>query len=149
MVEPVHRYSNKSALLPPPLVELKKLAGLVLIPSASTPLPEQTPRVLRRRLDPALVAEIVRKYRAGATTPSLCGEYALSKGGLLKLLRDEEVELRRQPLTDEQVTEAAGLYDGGMSLAAIATHFDVSYSGVRQAFVRARIHRRPRGGSRR
>jgi len=63
---------NKSALLPPPLVELQKLADLVVSLSSSTMPAKQTPRLLRRRPDPVLVAEIVEKYRSGATTPSLC-----------------------------------------------------------------------------
>lgn len=149
LVEPVHRYSDKSALLPPPLVELQKLAGLVPNPSTSTTPPEQTPRLLRRRLKPALVTEIVEKYRSGGTTPSLCREYALSKGGLLKLLRDEGVQLRCQPLNDDQVHEAAVLYGSGASLAAIATRFEVSYNGVRQSLIRAGVQLRPRGGDRR
>lgn len=90
----------------------------------------------------------MEKYQSGATTPALCTEYSLSKGGVLKLLRDEGAQLRCKPLTDEQVREATALYGDGKSLAAIAKHFDVSYNGVRQAFVRAGIQRRPRGGSR-
>ena len=35
LVKPVHRNSNKSALLPPPLVELQKLAGLASNASVS------------------------------------------------------------------------------------------------------------------
>jgi len=128
-------------------VELRKLAGLEPNPSVSNSPPGPSPRLLRRRLDPTLVAEIVAKYQSGATTPSLCVEDTLSKGGLLKLLRDEGVQLRCQPLDPEQVREAADLYGSGMSLAAIAAHFDVSYNGVRQAFVRAGIERRTRGGS--
>ncbi|MDQ1075866.1 MULTISPECIES: hypothetical protein [unclassified Microbacterium] len=135
-------------LLPPPLVELQKLAGLRPAPGASTACPAPMPQPLRRRLQPTLIAEIVDKYCSGATTPSLCIEYSLSKGGLLKLLRDEGVRLRCQPLTDEQVREAAALYESGVSLAAIAAHFDVSYGNVRQAFVRDGVERRPRGGRR-
>lgn len=147
-VEPVHHYSNKSALLPPPLVDLQRLADLVVNLSPPTMPAEQTPRLLRRRLDPALVAEIVEKYRSGATTPSLCTEYLISNGGLLNLLRTEGVQLRRQPLSDQQVREAVALYGNGKSLAAIAVHFDVSYNGVRQALMREGLNRRPRGSSR-
>ncbi|WP_156495911.1 helix-turn-helix domain-containing protein [Microbacterium sp. T32] len=116
---------------------------------ASTTLLKQTPRLLRRRLSPDLVTEIVEKYRSGATTPSLCAEYSVSKGGLLKLLRDHGVQLRCQPLSDEQIRSAAALYEEGKSLAAIAASFGVSYNGVRQALAREGIERRPRGGSRR
>jgi hypothetical protein len=116
-------------------------------PRASTASSEQTPRLLRRRLEPACIIEIVEKYRSGATTPYLCAEYSISKGGLLKLLRSQGVRLRRQPLSDVQLPEAAARYENGASLAAIADHFDVSYGGIRQAFIRAGIERRPRGGS--
>lgn len=134
-------------LLPPPLIELQKPAGLASNASVSNSPSGPSPRLLRRRLDPAVIAEIVAKYRSGATTPSLCVDHALSKGGLLKLLRDEGVQLRCQPLSDEQVRDAAALYEHGQSLAAIAAHFGVGYNGVRQAFVRAGVKRRPRGGS--
>jgi hypothetical protein len=147
-VEPVHSNSNNSALLPPPLVDLQRLAGLAPNTPVFNAPSETSPRLLRRRLDPSLVAEIVEKYQSGATTPSLCVDYTLSKGGLLKLLRDEGVQLRCQPLSDQQVREATALYKSGRSIAAIATHFEVSYNGVRQAFVRAGVQRRPRGGSR-
>lgn len=146
LVDTVHRNSNKSTLLPPPLLELQKLAGLSPNSVAGNSPSEHPAWLLRRRLTPALVAEIVEKYQSGATTPSLCAEYNISKGGLLKMLRQEGAELRCQPLSTEQVSEAAGLYGRGMSLAAIAEHFGVSYNGVRQAFVRAGIKRRPRGG---
>lgn len=126
-------------------MELQKIADLAVNLSPSTIPPEQTPRLLRRRLDPALVAEIVEKYRSGATTPSLCAEYLISKGGLLNLLRTEGVQPRRQPLSDQQVREAAALYGNGKSFAAIAVHFDVSYNGVRQALMREGLNRRPRG----
>lgn len=129
-------------------MELQKLAGLAPNQPVSNSPSEPSPRLLRRRLEPALIAEIVAKYQSGVTTPSLCVEYALSKGGLLKLLRDEGVQLRCQPLSDEQVCEAAVLYKKGKSLEAIAAHFDFSYNGVRQAFVRAGVERRPRGGRR-
>jgi transposase-like protein len=104
---------------------------------------------LRRRLSPELIAEIADKYCAGATTPALCLEYSLSKGGVLKLLHEQGVELRCQPLSPEQVEHAATLYTHGSSIQAIADRFGVSYNGVRQAFVRAGIERRTRGGSRR
>ncbi|SIT93159.1 hypothetical protein SAMN05880579_2944 [Microbacterium sp. RU1D] len=129
-------------------MELQKLAGLSPNSVAGNSPSEHPARLLRRRLSHTLVAEILEKYQSGATTPSLCTEYSLSKGGLLELLRDEGAQLRCQPLTDVQVREATALYSNGKSLAAIADHFGVSYNGVRQALVRAGIQRRPRGGSR-
>lgn len=123
------------------------MAGLAPNPGDPVTPPAQTPRPLRRRLQPALITELVEKYRSGATTPSLCVEYSISKGGLLKLLRDQGVQLRRQSLSDEQIREAIALYRKGQSLATIAADLEVSYNCVRHAFVGAGIERRPRGGS--
>jgi hypothetical protein len=50
---------------------------------------------LSRRLSPERVTDIVAKYEAGATTPALRAEYGLSKGGLLKVLGERGVEMRR------------------------------------------------------
>lgn len=134
-------------LLPPSLSELQKLAGLRPNLGVTPDRPADVPRALRRRLEPTVIAEIVAEYRDGATTPALCAEHSLSKGGLLKLLRDEGVQLRCQPLTAEQVKEASKMYVSGRSLATVAKHFDVSYNGVRQALIRAGVERRPRGGN--
>jgi len=106
-----------------------------------------SPHNLNRRLDPSTWEEIVAKYKAGTTTPQLCAEYALSKGGLLNHLRDRGVQLRRQSLTTGQVEEASRLYGYGFSIAAIAEYLDTSYNNVRQNFERLGIGRRPRGGS--
>lgn len=102
-VEPVHHYSNKSVLLPPPLVELQKLADLTQNFTASAAPVEQVSRSLRQRLEPDLVKQIASEYESGATTPSLCKTYGVSKTGMLRLLRDEGVALRRRPLTVDRL----------------------------------------------
>lgn len=102
---------------------------------------------LSRRLSPEIVSEIVDKYEAGITTPALCAEYSLSKGGLLKVLGERGVEMRRQSLDAEQLNEAIRLYETGLSLQAVATRLGVSYNCVRQRFVKEEVPRRPRGGS--
>jgi hypothetical protein len=56
------------------------------------------------------------------------------------------ITLRRQGLTNEQVSEAAKLYDAGHSLACIATHLDVSHTTVAATLRRLGIRLRPRPG---
>jgi len=102
---------------------------------------------LSRRLSPEVVTEIATKYEAGVTTPALCAEYSLSKGGLLKVLGQRGVEMRRQSLDADQLREAIRLYETGLSLQAVATRLGVSYNCVRQRFVKESVPRRPRGGS--
>lgn len=127
-------------------MELQKLADLT--PNfATSALVEQVSRSLRRRLEPTLVKQIAAEYESGATTPSLCDTYGLSKTGILRLLRDEGVALRRQPLTDNQVEVARTLYEHGHPIAAIATRLDTSYNNVRQRLIKVGVQLRPRGGS--
>lgn len=106
-----------------------------------------SPTRLSRRLSPEVITEIVDKYEAGITTPALCAEYSLSKGGLLKVLGDRGVEMRRQSLDADQLREAVHLYKTGLSLQAVAIRLGVSYNCVRQRFVKDAVPRRPRGGS--
>lgn len=102
---------------------------------------------LSRRLSPEIVTEIAAKYEAGVTTPALCAEYSLSKGGLLTVLGERGIEMRRQSLDAGQLREAIRLYETGLSLQAVATRLGVSYNRVRQRFVKESVPRRPRGGS--
>lgn len=104
-------------------------------------------RSLRRRLEPALIKRIVAEYESGSTTPSLCATYGLSKTGILSLLRDEGVALRRRPLTEDQVQVARAMYEHGHPIATIATRLDTSYNNVRQRLVKEGVQLRPRGGS--
>lgn len=80
-------------------------------------------------------------------TPAICTEYGLSKTGILRLLRDEGVELRRRPLTEQQVVFAVNRYRSGQPIQAIASQLDTSYNNVRQRLLKEGVALRPRGGT--
>lgn len=103
-------------------------------------------RSLRRRLPAGVIQEVVSRYDAGEETPLLCKEYGVSKGGLLKLLREEGVRLRRQPLADGVVAEAARLYESGLSLTRVAERLGVSRESLRRGLLDAGVVMRSRGG---
>lgn len=107
---------------------------------------EQSHR-LKRRLDPCAIRQIVKAYEAGATTPELCKRHGISKGGILRLLRENDATMRRQKLTDEQGAEAVKLYSEGLAMARVAERLDTSYGNVRTHLIEMGIERRPRGGS--
>ena len=67
--------------------------------------------------------------------------------GILQLLRDEGAEIRRRPLTDEQVELAVKQYEAGRSIAAIAAGFNTSYNNVRQRLLKKEVRLRTRGGT--
>lgn len=93
------------------------------------------PRRLDRRLSAVTIAELVDAYQAGTSTPELCKRYGLSKGGVLKLLGDAGVTMRKQPMTDEQAELAVRLYGEGRSLQAIGDELGKAKSSVREALI--------------
>lgn len=77
-------------------------------------------RRLDRRLSQDIIIELVDAYRGGASTNRLCQLYGLSKGGLLKILREHGVVMRYQPMTEAEIGWAVRLYSEGQSLNSIA-----------------------------
>ena len=74
-------------------------------------------------------------------------EHDVSKKGVLKLLADAGVSMRRQPLAVEQVNEAAELYQSGLSLAKVSEQMSLPHESIRRALVEAGVQMRRRGGS--
>ncbi|WP_280448596.1 helix-turn-helix domain-containing protein [Nocardia brasiliensis] len=98
---------------------------------------------LDKRLSAETIAELVAAYEAGTPTPELCQRYELSKGGVLKVLADQGVAMRRQGLTDDQISQAIKLYADGNSLRAIARQLDSAPSTIRDALLACGVTMRP------
>ncbi|MDT5220065.1 MAG: hypothetical protein QOF15_2170, partial [Mycobacterium sp.] len=77
------------------------------------------PFKLAQRLKPGTVAEIVARYEAGEPLTALAGRFGISKTSVIKLLREVDVPIRKQRVIDDQIAEAAQLYESGLSLAKI------------------------------
>ncbi|HKP42102.1 hypothetical protein [Mycobacterium sp.] len=74
-------------------------------------------------------------------------EHHLAKRTISALLKANDVQLRRQGLTDKQAREAADLYQAGHSLAWIAHHFDdISPTTILRALRKRGIAIRSRSG---
>ncbi|MGF0319219.1 helix-turn-helix domain-containing protein [Nocardia fluminea] len=91
------------------------------------------PRRLDRRLSAATVADVVEGYRKGSSTNQLCERYGLSKGGLLKILGEHGVQMRNQPMTEEEIDWAVKLYSEGWSLNAVARQLGKAKGSVWKA----------------
>ncbi|MFR9772410.1 helix-turn-helix domain-containing protein [Nocardia sp. SC052] len=107
---------------------------------ASTPPREpepvaSKPHRLAGRLTEAMREEIVAKYEAGVPSTKLVREYGIGKGTVLKILREGGAAMRNQGLSDEQVGEAARLYESGLSLARIGERFGVDSTTVHRVLV--------------
>lgn len=109
------------------------------------PDPQSEVRALRRKLGDETIVQIVADYRAGIPTTRLVAEHGISKTGVLKLLADAGVSMRRRPLTAGQVREAAELYQSGLSLAIVSKQMKLPLESIRRALIDAGVKMRPRG----
>ncbi|WP_280494330.1 helix-turn-helix domain-containing protein [Nocardia farcinica] len=100
------------------------------------------PRRLDRRLSPNTIAELVDAYRSGTSTNKLCERHGLSKGGLLKILQEHGVQMRNQPMTEEEIDCTVRLYGEGQSLNAVARQLGKSKGSVWKALRERGVERR-------
>ncbi|WP_353507226.1 helix-turn-helix domain-containing protein [Gordonia sp. ABSL1-1] len=70
----------------------------------------------------------------------------MSKTRVATVLREQGAPLRRQGLTDEQVSEATQLYEAGKSLATLGAHFGVSHATIANVLKKRGVRLRPRPG---
>ncbi len=101
------------------------------------------PRRLDRRLSPHTIAELVDAYRSGTSTNTLCEQHGLSKGGLLKILQERGVQMRNQPMTEDEIDWAVRLYGEGQSLNAIARTLGKAKGSVWKALRGRKVQMRP------
>ncbi|WP_165314409.1 hypothetical protein [Agromyces protaetiae] len=79
------------------------------------------------------------RYGAGETSTTLAEEYRVAKSTILRVLREARVVVRRQPMTPDQVSEAAQLYEAGLSLSQVAKRLDVNQETMRMAILKAGV----------
>ena len=92
-----------------------------------------------KRLSPEARASVVARYSAGETSTALAKEHGVAKSTILGILREANVVVRRQPMTTDQVSEAAQLYESGLSLSQVATQLNVNQETMRVAILKAGV----------
>lgn len=98
------------------------------------------------RLSDAARATVIERYEAGETSTALAEAYGVAKSTILGILRANSVVVRRQPLTPEQIGEAARLYESGLSLSQVAKRLGINQETMRVAIVDAGVAlRQPTG----
>ncbi len=105
------------------------------------------PRRKWKRLNDEARAQVVARYSAGETTTVLATEFGVAKSTIIGILRANNVVVRRQPMTAQQVGEAARLYESGLSLSQVATALDVNQETMRVAIMKAGVEIRPATGA--
>lgn len=105
------------------------MQGTSDLPERVQPALRERQKVTRRRSQEA-IDRLVSAYLTGVPTTQLVQEFNLGKGTVLRILRDAGVAMRRQGLPDDQLPEAAALYESGVPLARIAERYGVSTKNV-------------------
>lgn len=100
----------------------------------------------RRRLGPAVVAQLVADYQAGQSTTAIMQTFGLGKGTVLRLLQEAGIERRGQGQRKIDLAEATARYQAGCSLAKLAATYGCDAETMRTAFRRAGLRLRPRHG---
>lgn len=90
---------------------------------------------------------MIERYEAGETSTALAEAYGVAKSTILGILRANSVVVRRQPLTPEQVSEAARLYNSGLSLSQVAERLKVNQETMRVAIMGSGVTIRPATGA--
>jgi hypothetical protein len=99
---------------------------------------------VRRRLGAETITQVVADYQAGDSTPTLMLKYSLAKGTVLRLLQDNDINMRHQRMSELEIAEAIKLYQQGWSLARVGKHFNRNPSTIQAVLMRAGVTRRKR-----
>ncbi|OLT41638.1 hypothetical protein BJF85_04190 [Saccharomonospora sp. CUA-673] len=98
----------------------------------SQPTPKRTKPGRTRRLPDDLVQQLIEGYKSGATVYELGDQFGIERRTASAILHRHGVPMRRRGLSEEQIDDAARLYQQGWSLARIAARMDVAAGTVRQ-----------------
>jgi hypothetical protein len=142
MVEVVHRYS-KHDLIGAHLDRVRVMLTAGIEGRRSTVQDRPRRHKLDQRLDASVPAQVVADYEAGMPTTQLTGKYGLSKASVLRLLHEAGAEMRRQPFSEQEVSEAAQLYASGLSIAAVGLRLEAHPSKVWRALRAQGVALRP------
>lgn len=104
------------------------------------------PHAVSPRIGADATAEIIRRYGSEETVKSLAEEFGVARSSVLNLLRDHNVDVRRQPPDANQRSRLVREYDAGDTIAELVTRHGRSYGAIREALKSAGAQMRPRGG---
>jgi hypothetical protein len=68
---------------------------------------------ISQRLSDATRDEIAAAYAAGADSTDGAAQYSLARNTVLRLAREHQVPIRRQPVQADRLLRVAGLYESG------------------------------------
>lgn len=88
---------------------------------------------------------LVREYEAGVSADVLAETHGISRHGVLNLLHEEGVQMRRRPLNADQIDTCVQRYLAGSTLREIQADLGLPKSTVREALQRRGVVMRAAG----
>jgi DNA invertase Pin-like site-specific DNA recombinase len=115
-------------------------------PSSRSQAEAPEPFKLDQRLNPDTIINIIARYEAGEPSTAIATTFNISKGSVIRILREAGIPIRNQGLTNDQIAEAAQLYANGQSLAQIGAHLGVDHGTVWRALKKLGVQMRDTHG---
>jgi hypothetical protein len=112
--------------------------GAVFDTTLTSPQSPVTPgyaHKISQRLSAATRAEIAGAYAAGADSTDVAAQYSVARNTVLRLAREHDVAIRRQPVQADQLKRATQRYQDGWPLQRIARELGAAHGTVRKFLV--------------
>jgi hypothetical protein len=134
LVEVLRRYSGHPTVTKQ-LLEAHSYAQTVTIRKCRASRPVlPPPRKLSQRLPEELIEQLGADYIAGASTRKIASQYKIAKTSVIRLLEKQGIVRPRSRITDEQVSEALGLFRAGLSVKAASLKLGIATTTLVSAF---------------
>jgi len=122
--------------------ELRKLATPGERGNGSNPEFSLRSQPLPRRLGPKKVTDIMQRYEAGESARSLADRHGVATSALIRLLRENNVVVRKRKVTDAETRRMAKDYEAGATMRELEAKYGLSHGAVSRALHRSGVKTR-------
>lgn len=84
----------------------------------------------------------MRRYEAGESARSIAEKYGVAASALIRLLRENNVVVRRRRITDNEARAMARDYEAGTTMADLEDKYRLSHGTVYRALHRVGVETR-------
>lgn len=125
-------------------VELRKLAESSATREVDRAPIEYRAHQLSNRLSAEQVDEIIQRYSSGESARSLANKLDVAPSALIRLLRERNIVVRRQVVTEEIEQAMVQGYEVGTTMVELEAKYGFSHGAVLRALHRAGVEMRAR-----
>ncbi|WP_156156741.1 helix-turn-helix domain-containing protein [Microbacterium azadirachtae] len=100
------------------------------------------PHPLPERLGPRKVADIVRRYQEGESARSLAEKYKVAPSAVTRLLRENNVVVKKRTVTEAEARRIAKEYEAGATMRDIEKNHGLSHGAVSRTLHRVGVEMR-------